>query len=376
MLHGIGDYSREHGPWLFFYGKCMEAGTMPNYIQRWKPDGILVRVTQRQMVRQIGKMRVPVVDLACLYDLPDIPSVASDSDLLAQEAVEHFWQRGFRNFAYCGFDTISWSDLRQASFVRELEQRGTHAHVFPYPLSKTQPALETFEVQSVKFDRAMLRWLRLLPKPVALLGCNDMCAFQVVNVCNTNGIVVPDEVAVLGVDNDPDLCELCTPKLSSIDMNAERFGYEAAAMLHRWIEGDRPPGRRVFYPPRGVVTRRSTDMLVFPDPDASQAIQYVRSHALERLKISKMLADLNTSRNTMETWFHHYLGHSMATEIVLTRIKARPGNAAHHKFFVGKHCLSLWVRVPQLDVPDLQKTRRHDARKISEAREESQRRLK
>ena len=177
------------------------------------------------------------------------------------------------------------------------------------------------EIRSPEYDQPLAEWLRGLPKPIALLACNDTRAFQVLNICNTYHISVPEEVAVLGVDNDTVFCELSTPPLSSIDPNAAKIGYEAASLLHRMIQGCPPPDSPVLIPPLEVVSRRSTDVLAIPDPKITSAIQYIREHALEKLPIAKILRDLDISRGTLENWFSRYLGHSVTADILLIRIK-------------------------------------------------------
>jgi LacI family transcriptional regulator len=321
MFRGIAEYSRRFGPWMFYFEERALTALLPQTLRRWSPDGILVRLSGKQLIRQVRKLRIPTVDLDHEYEVKGIPGVAGDPTLIVHQAVEHFRERGFQNFAYYGFAEVLWSELREACFTGELKRQGIIPHVFRHRALERGGELAAHESQASQYDKALVKWLHGLPKPVALMACNDMCAYQVLNVCNTDRIAVPEEVAVLGVDNDSILCEICTPPLSSIDGNAAKVGYEAAALLHRMIQGEPPPKRRIFIPPLGVVPRRSTDVLAIQDPDVAEAIHYVRGHALERLQYAKILRDLSLSRNTLESWFRRYLGHSVTREIHLTRIK-------------------------------------------------------
>ena len=167
----------------------------------------------------------------------------------------------------------------------------------------------------------LAKWLKKLPKPLALFACNDTRANQVLNVCNTYNINVPQDVAVLGVDNDPVECELSNPPLSSVDPQAERIGYEAAALLHRMFNGYKCSRKRICFPPRGIAARRSTDVLAIQNTDAADAINYLRCHALEPSNFSRILSNLSYSRSTLERWFRQYLGHSVKEEIVSIRLK-------------------------------------------------------
>ena len=168
---------------------------------------------------------------------------------------------------------------------------------------------------------ALTKWLRHLPKPVGLFCCNDTRAYQVLDVCNTGNIAVPEEVAVLGVDNDGVECEISNPPLSSIDPNAARVGFEAASLLDRLIRGEKLRSARIMVPPARVVARRSTDVIAIQDSDVAEVVQHVRRNALRPIVLEDFVNVLNLSRSTLERWFHRYLGHSMKDEIVSIRMK-------------------------------------------------------
>jgi len=173
----------------------------------------------------------------------------------------------------------------------------------------------------MKYAAALTKWLRSLLRPLALFACNDDRAYHLLSACNAAGISVPDDVAVLGVDNDTVECEITTPPLSSIDPNAAKVGYAAASLLHQLIEGKTPPSLQIVIPPLCVVARSSTDVVAIPDADVAEAVQYVRKHALQPRDFKNIVETLSLSRNTLERWFHRYLGHSMIDEIISIRIK-------------------------------------------------------
>jgi LacI family transcriptional regulator len=321
LLRGIAAYAHRVGPWLFFHEERAFSDPIPPMLKRWSPDGILVRLANDELTRKIRNLHLPTVDVYRDEEIRDIPGVTIDQDLLVGQAIRHFQERGFQNYAYCGFTGVFFSENREASFARQLGEKGIQPYIFRHPPLSGQGGLAAIEAHAARFAAKLAKWLRGLPKPIALLACNDMRALQVLNVCNAYGIAVPEEVAVLGVDNDPIQCELSTPPLSSIDPNAARIGYEAAALLHRLIEGHPKPSRRILIEPRGVVARRSTDVLAVGDSDAAAAIRYVRRNALTRSSYQKILLDLQLSRSTLERWFQRHLGHSVSTEILLIRLK-------------------------------------------------------
>jgi LacI family transcriptional regulator len=163
-------------------------------------------------------------------------------------------------------------------------------------------------------------WLRKLPKPIGLMACNDMRGRQVLSVCEEAGIVVPEEVAVIGVDNDEVQCELSNPPLSSINLNVKKIGYEAAALLHRLIDGKtKSPPTTMLVPPLGVVTRRSSEVLAIMDREIADAVRFVRENACTGIDVEHFALQFHVSRSTLERWFQKGLGRSPSEEI--TRVQ-------------------------------------------------------
>ena len=181
--------------------------------------------------------------------------------------------------------------------------------------------LVAFEQKWLHQLRRMGSWLRELPKPVGLMACNDVRAYQVSNACREAGLEVPDQVAIIGVDNDPTLCELATPPLTSIDPNAAKVGYEAAALLHRLIEANGPPPQEVLIEPTGIVSRRSSDVLAIPDRDVVEAVRCVRDRACQGFTVEDLVEHTAVSRSTLDRWFSKHLGHSVSDEITRVRIE-------------------------------------------------------
>ena len=265
---------------------------------------------------------LPTVDLSCRYDMPGIPSLTPDNAALGQLAVEHFLERGFRRFAYCGFPGIPFSDRQEACFQAALAAHGFHADCFRCRKAGRNVILAKVEAYAMRRAGDLADWLRGLPKPLALLACSDVRGQQVVTVCEQAGIAVPDEAAVLGIDNDDVQCDLCNPSLSSIDPNVERVAFETAALLDRMMRGGAPPPTRLSVPPRGVVTRGSTDVLAIADREVAEAIRFVREHACQpHIEIEDILARLNFSRSTLNRWFHKWVGRSPRDEITRLRLR-------------------------------------------------------
>ena len=165
-----------------------------------------------------------------------------------------------------------------------------------------------------------MKWIKSLPKPVGVMACNDERGLQVLDACRRAGVAVPDEVAVIGVDNDLPMCELAIPPLTSVDVNAEGIGYEAAALLERMMSGKKPPAKPTMLPPRGVITRRSTDLIASEDEEVSRAVRYIREHACNRLQVSDVLTHMGMSRASLQQRMKQIVGRTIHQEIQRVRL--------------------------------------------------------
>jgi LacI family transcriptional regulator len=177
------------------------------------------------------------------------------------------------------------------------------------------------EDYALRCEDALARWILSLPKPVGIMACNDLRAQQVLMVCDGNGLAVPDEVAVIGVDNDEVICGLARPPLSSIEQDPEKVGYQAAALPDRLMRGEAPPRKKIVVEPRGVVSRQSTEFVAVADGDAAAALHYIREHACDGIAVDDVLAHVPLSRRTLERRFAALLGRSPREVIVAAQLE-------------------------------------------------------
>jgi LacI family transcriptional regulator len=320
LLYGIAEYARIYGPWTFFYRERSIDDPLPAGLRRWRPDGIITHIVDPRICRRVCRLNVPTVDLYRYLNHPEIPKVLSTHDAIMRLAAEHLLLRGIRQFAYAGFRNVSFSDLRRKSAVDYLAKKGLSLDVFEDSSPRQSIGLALNEDWASWHTAELAKWLRALPKPVGLICCNDMRAYQVLEVCGELGIRVPDQVAVVGVDNDPLLCQLSNPPLTSVDPNSRKIGYEAAGVLHRSIEGSKPVPQVTLVPPAEVVSRQSTDVLAIADQDVIDAVRFIREHACERINVELLCNRAAISRRTLERWFDEYLGYSPSEEILRVRL--------------------------------------------------------
>jgi len=327
IVHGVASYNRKHGRWRITFKPHGLQDPPPPWLYEARPDGILARIGNARMARAILRLGVPTVDLRGVIPGTGFPSVGVDNREVARLAVEHFLERGFQRFAFCGLPQgvhPHMDDLCR-QFVSRLAEAGYSCDVFR---GRRGPSWgEAWEKQQSRLSQwrdqqdRLVRWVRQLPKPVAIMACHDDRALQVLDACRRAGVLVPEEAAVLSTDNDEHLCELAVPPLSSIDENPVRIGYEAAALLDRMMNGEPPPAERILLPPLAVVTRASTDLLAIDDPCVARALSFIREHASEGIKPADVLAHLPVSRAALTARFKAHVGRTLGAEIQRVRIR-------------------------------------------------------
>jgi LacI family transcriptional regulator len=318
LLHGIRAYTREHEPWAIRFEEHKRGDAPPVWLKRWRGNGVIARLETARIARGILAMRLPVVNVSAARPVPGFPSVKTDDQAIAVLAADHFQVRGFKSFAFSGVHGYRWSELRRDHFVRLIAERGLECSVYEEP--RVQGKGDPFHRDS----KALGRWLRRLPKPVGICACWDGCGAQILAQCRSLGIHVPEEVAVLGVDNDDLLCDLADAPLSSIDPNAYRIGYEAAEMLDRMMRGGRVAPDAHLVQPLGVQTRLSSDILAVEDPEIAVALRFIREHALRGINVEGVLRKVPLSRRVLESRFKRLVGRTPHEYILALRLeKAR-----------------------------------------------------
>jgi LacI family transcriptional regulator len=312
LLHGIAAYIREHGQWSIYLSESSRGDHSLTWLSKWDGQGVIARIENSRISKAVKHLSIPVVDVSAARLIPSLPWVETDDVAIARLAADHLLERGFRHFAYCGDSRFNWSILREKEFSRIIQRFGFQCSIC-HPVSRLNSTKQT-EVER----RAA--WLARLPKPVGIFACYDFLGRQILDACCWKGIMVPDDVAVIGVDNDELLCDLADPPLSSVIPNTFRTGYEAATLLDRMMRGKRLETRKHLIEPLGVATRQSTDVLAVEDPDTIAAARFIREHACEGISIKDILLAFPQSRRSLEARFRKWIGHTLHEEIIRIRI--------------------------------------------------------
>jgi len=321
ILRGIARYAHANGPWSIYSQERELHSGIPGWLQRWKGDGIIARIEDQRVAKALLRLGHPVVDVLGNNRFAAILGFDTDAGAVAQMAAEFFLGAGFQHLAFCGYRGIPFSDRREAAFRERLEQQGLKVRVFSSRLPHYLPHIQAVEQSGLAAEKAIAGWLRRQPWPLGLFACNDVRAQQVLNACREHGIKVPEEVAVMGVDDDDVLCNLCEPPLTSIAPDTERLGFEAARQLDQMMGGKEPKIEMVQIPPLRIVERASTDVVAIGDPITAQALRYIRDHVQEGISVKDVLASAGRSRTDLEQRFRRWLKSSIRGEIIRRRME-------------------------------------------------------
>ncbi len=314
ILRGVARYVREHGHWSTFYEPRSLEESAPGWLRRWDGDGIIARLQNEAIAESVLQAKVPVVDVLGVVRHRHVPLVHTDDAAVAALAADHLLDRGFRRFAFFGLAGENWSNARREAFTKKVGDAGCPCDVYETP----REVHHTKNWEDYADDLA--RWIRGLAKPVGLMVCSDQCGPVVMEACRRGGAGVPDEVAVIGVDNDEPLCEVADPNMSSVWPDHFRVGYEAAALLDRLMNRERKPTAPIYLPPRGVVTRRSTEVLAIDDPDIASAVRFIRQNACDGVTIDRVAASVSLSRSVLQRRFKAIVGRTLHEEILRVRL--------------------------------------------------------
>lgn len=321
LLLGVAKFVREHHHWSVQHEEWRWSDPPPTWLKEWNGDGAIARVEVPELAEVIKSLGVPAVDVRGSVRGHGLPLIDTEDPTVARLAAEHLLDRGFRHFAFCGFVGANYSDKRSEWFQERLAQAGLKCHVYSPPKATRDAQTIEHEKRGLRFQEHVGQWLGSLPKPVGVMACNDIRGQQVMNICRRLDLVVPDEMAVIGVDNDEVLCELCDPPLSSVAPDAVRIGYEAAALLDRLMNGGQMPSKPVLVPPLGIVTRRSTDVLAVEDRQLASGVRFIRERAFENINMTDVATAAGMSRRVFERRFVAQFGRSPKTEVLRLRLE-------------------------------------------------------
>lgn len=317
LLRGIARYANLHGPWIFyreppFYRHASWRERVSAHLRSGDVDGVIMREPER--IEEIVQAGVPAVCAPYTrWVIPDLVNVVTDNAAVGRMGAQHLLACEFRHFAFCGFDDIHWSRKRCEGFCKAIKEAGFDIHMYQQPSARGVRHLWERELPVI------IKWLVSLPKPVGIMTCNDDRSQHVSDACQAADIHIPGEVAIIGVDNDDMICSLANPPLSSIALNPETMGYEAAGLLDKLMAGQDVEDCLVVGQPTHVIARQSTDITVVEDSVVTVAIRYVKLHCAREVQVTEVAEAVCVSRRTLEEHFHRVVRRSVYSEISRAR---------------------------------------------------------
>jgi len=308
MVNNMGGYSRGvlRGVASFAFAKAWECKVegVNNRGGLDSPaefDGWIVQALSADTAAELHRAGMPVVNVSSALGEDDMPAVVSDDLAVGRAGADHLLRQGFRSFAFYSPVDRRFARLRHEGYRTRLRET-RHA------------------VELITRDDDLTTALFQLERPLAIMAANDSAALSVLEHCRAHNLRVPDEIGILGVDNDDLIQSLAFPPLSSINMATDRIGFEAAALLERLLAGERLSGHRMLIPPTGIVTRQSTDVLSIADRDVAEALRFIRDHAGKPIGVEDVSQSVTISRRQLERRFRETLGRSVFDEIKRCRI--------------------------------------------------------
>jgi LacI family transcriptional regulator len=320
FLLGMARYSRLHGPWSFHLTPGDYKQVVPK-MKQWGGTGIIARIADKRAAQAVINANLPTIALGLTDEqmspgnpLAKFSEISSDPVEVSRLAAEHLLERRLTRFAYVGSDDRGWSRRREKTFRSYLSKLGFEPYVYAQP----KPVKDRVWEREQAF---LARWMSRLPTPIGVFACDDDRGREVLEACKLAGLNVPEDVAVVGVDNDEVFCELADPPLSSIALNAETAGYRAAALLDDMMQGRQRRRQQIVVEALGVVTRRSTDIIAVDDEDIANALKFIRGQHGCNISVDHVAEEVAMSRRSLEKRFREVIGRTILEEIQLTRLE-------------------------------------------------------
>lgn len=314
LMRGIMKYSKGNGPWLFYrmpsniYSGNDREEQVIKWAKKWKADAIIGRWNETK-ASLLAELDIPVVLQNNRSRSNVYSNLTGDYEGTGKMAAEYFRKKFFINYAYYGVKDIIWSEERYLGFKSEVLKE--KSNFFEY---KEDPNNEE--------DRdKIMTWLKSLPPKTALFCCDDAHALFITETCRMMGIGIPDDIAVLGVDDDDLLCDISDPPISSIQLEVEEGGYQACRLLHQRLLSKSEKPFNISIKPTGIKERLSTSVFNISDSHALNIIRYISDNYMNDISIADILANATLSRRSIEMKFKNATGQTIYQYLISMRIE-------------------------------------------------------
>ena len=318
---GVSNYVASKGNWVVFPHEHPLPKELPEWMARTRVDAVIAYRAGQNMLRKLNSLGIPSVDVHGRFQDTHIPVIRTDASALVHMGLRFLSECGFRHLAFCGFKGVFFSEQREEAFRRQAPDFLASPHCFQGS-GETVLEYDVYRQKQYSPDggKELAGWLLSLPKPIGILACNDIRALQLINACRKAALHIPDQVAVLGVDNDEVLCSLSRPTLSSIEQDTDRLGSLAASLIDRMLKGEKVPLYHEV-PPKGIVERTSTDVVVSENPIVVRASRMIRNQVALGLSVKEICSALSVSRSALDEHFRESLGRTVSDVVHSIRLK-------------------------------------------------------
>lgn len=308
ILRGIRMFAMERPEWLLY--PIFPDSRAVQLSASLQCHGYIAHIFEQTLADVLHATKKPVVNVSGV--LPHLPfcRVVTDHAEVGRQAARHLIERGLTHLGFVGYPSHDFSVERQRGFIEVAREQDINVAVF---LDQTRRIEEPNGLW--KWNDALQTWIQNLAKPIGILASHDIQGVQLSEYCNQMKLRVPDDVAIVGVDDDDLLCELARPSLSSVALPSERIGYQAASLLYELLRSKRRKKESIVLPPGGVVVRQSSDLQSISDSDVSAALRFIHTHSNQPIQVSDVLRAVPVSRRGLERRFRKLLHRSIFEEI-------------------------------------------------------------
>ena len=315
IVAGVAKYLEQKNDWSISHMLAPMGQIQPQRLHDWEGDGIIARITDPALHDLIVNKRVPTVDVLGNVAESSFPLVHNDQHAIGRAVAEHFIQGAFVHFGFIGLKQEMWSRMREWGFENALNQNKNNTSSFYLEPHKSQKNSRAGNFEALK------KWIAKRHMPCGLMVCSDQFAPMVFDACHAVQRKIPEQISIVGVDNDPPFYKLCRPQLSSVEPYHSKVGFHAAKLLDQQIQGI--PCRKKVYTIKqyNLHVRVSSKWIAIDDPQVRKALQIIRKHACEGIQVEQVAQMAGMSRSTLQRRFRVHLQRSVHAIILDQKIK-------------------------------------------------------
>lgn len=315
VAEGFMEFARARTSWEIAYEGYAEErlilSSITSALNTWHPDAVLIQLRTRRVEELLIRSGVPAVNISGTFETK-VPTVRVDFREAGAMAARHLMSKSLKRFAYCGIPRVLMSQELCEGFENTVNPAGQPCAVFGHDMIRWN---------ALRYRQRLATWLADLPKPIGILACQDWIGRDVVWTCRRLGLSVPDEVAIVGVNNDLCECTLCEPPLSSVGVPARQIGHQAGVLLERIVRTHKTPRQPILFSPTDVIARQSSDMLAIDDPSVAAAIRFIKEQAHRPITVSDVLPVVTVSRRQLERDFARIVGRTLWEEMTRAHVE-------------------------------------------------------